>query len=281
MYVPTGVDNRLIFVIPWQDHILVGTTDTIYDGDLDAPRATRQDVAYLLDALNYSFPGVSLTFEDVISVQAGLRPLLSFGSKSTAQASRKDRVFETDDGIIAIGGGKLTTYRKMASSVVNLAVKRLVRAGILDREVPCPTASISLLGPTEGENPTESVSELAARLIPRVSTEVARHLISQYGTGALDLIELAEQDDLGTRISPNSPVLRAEVVYAARHEMAEAIGDVLARRTRLALVERGQARHLAPTVAELMGRELGWSESERLAQIQAYELEAEQFAIAL
>ena len=127
LYLSTTRDRRLVFVIPWLGRTMIGTTDTAYEGDLASPRATAGDVHYLLDAVNAAFPGAGLGTADVLSSQAGLRPLISDGDEggSTAGLSREDRVFETEAGAIAIAGGKLTTFRRMAEKVVDLALRRL------------------------------------------------------------------------------------------------------------------------------------------------------------
>src|SRR5262249_55639834 len=116
LYLPTGLDSRLVFVVPWQGRTLVGTTDTDYDGPLDRPSAEPVDVDYLLGVLNRAFPDRCIGREDVVGAQAGLRPLV-YTAGPTAQASRGERIWEREDGAIVLAGGKLTTYRKTAEKV--------------------------------------------------------------------------------------------------------------------------------------------------------------------
>lgn len=283
-------DGRLMFVIPWQGATLIGTTDTDYNGPLDEPRADRSDLDYLLNVVNAAFPGANLTDRDVLSVQAGLRPLIDEGEGNTASLSREDRIFENADGTIGIAGGKLTTYRRMGRKVIDLVVVRLREEGRLGKKPRSVTGNLPLGGfPVRARRRFSRLRQLVRRR-PRppvpareaavVTPETARRFWRSYGANwrvVADLI--AKNPDLGRPVIAGLPVVKAEVVFAVRHEMARSLLDVLARRTHLALLHRDQARAVAPMVADLVGQELGWDAEERQRQVARYYQQVEQFSV--
>jgi glycerol-3-phosphate dehydrogenase len=244
--VPAG-EGRHIFALPWYGRTLVGTTDNDYDGDIDDPQPGDDDVEYLLDAVN-AFFGTSLSDSDLVGAYAGVRPLISTGDpKKSVDISRKAELYETSSGMLTITGGKLTTWRRMAKQTVDRLVERE------GREAPCHTAEIPLgmearredLEAPEGVGEA-SVSQLAFR----------------YGHAARAVLDLAWKDPkLAAPIVPGRPDLLAEAVVAARLEQARSVADVLLRRTRLGILAAPQLRDAAAvrSVAEAMGRELGWS----------------------
>ena len=281
-------DDRLMFVIPWQGATLIGTTDTDYTGPLDEPRADRADVDYILKVVNSTFPGVELSDADVISLQAGLRPLVDNGGDETAKVSREDRVFENPDGSIAIAGGKLTTYRQMGRKVVDLAVRRLGEEGFLRRRPHSRTRDVPLGGFPERSR--RRISRLIRRRkvrltppdtvgMPWLNPARAQRLWRSYGANWRAVVDTATDPALGEPVLPGLDVIKAEIVFAARYEMACTLIDVLARRTHLALLDRDQARAAAPLVASLLARELGWSAEEEARQLAQYYLQVEQFSI--
>jgi len=283
-------DKRLMFVIPWQGATLIGTTDTDYEGPLDEPRATRADLDYILDVVNNVFPNVRLTDADVVSIQAGLRPLVASQGDSTAKISREDRVFENADGTIAIAGGKLTTYRRMGRKVVDLVVGRLRDDGVLLRKLRSRTRDVPLGG--FAERPRRRFSRFIRRrrtrarppegaTAPWLTAETVQHLWRAYGANWEAVANLAAQSpELAEPIVEGQDAVKAEIVFATRHEMARTLCDVLARRTHVALLDRHQARSAVPAVAALMARELGWDEGETERQIALYDQQIEQFSVA-
>ncbi len=282
LYLPTAPDGRLIFVIPWHGRTMIGTTDTDYRGDLEAPRATPEDVAYLLEATNRAFPELHLTPERVLATQAGLRPLVADGAGSngsTASLSREDRIFETEHGVVAIAGGKLTTFRRMAQKVVDLVARRL---GGPRGAGPSPTAQLPLAG---FGSPLDRDAFIAwrERALGEVRDEArARRarLIARYGAGypAVERL-IAEDPSLGEPLVPGLPVLRAEALFAVRHEQATTVADVLAQRLRLALLVPDHGLGAAGLVAAMLAREHGWSEAEREAAPAVYARYAAQFEV--
>jgi len=261
----TADDKRSVFVVPWRagDGGLplsyLGTTDTEYDGPLDDPQCTPEDVAYVLDAVN-RWVDPPLTPGDVVGTWAGLRPLLvgdGLGER-TRDLSRRHKVTISASGVVTIGGGKLTTYRKMAEDTVDEVVRGL---GCGPRR--CPTRRLPLIGAPGLDQ--------AAQDRLGLEPQVAAHLAARYGAEARVVAALVEADaDLGLPLVPGLPDLRAEVVHAARHEMAGTVDDVLARRTRLRLQARDASAAAADDVAGLLAAELGWGPAEATAQADAY-----------
>jgi glycerol-3-phosphate dehydrogenase len=272
--IPSLTAHRFYFVVPWEGRVLIGTTDTDYDGDKDAPRAEAQEVREILRAINSYFPGAQLEPPDVIATFAGLRPLLSSdGAKETTALSREEEIFERGDGLISITGGKLTTYRRMAERVMDLAARRLAEAcGIAAGS--SRTAQLTL----PGALPRAELEPAAARLAQTedITLEAARHLLSAYGAQAQCVAELMREDERFRRpLVAGLPHLAAEVIYAARAEMALTLADVLTRRVRLALLAGRASLDCAPLVAELLGCELGWSQSETAQQLARFTAEYE------
>jgi glycerol-3-phosphate dehydrogenase len=257
--IPVRHDKRSLFVVPWGRrpdgtfaHTYVGTTDTDYDGPLDDPPCTAEDIAYVLGALNDAIT-TDVTPEDVTGVWAGLRPLVKSATTGrTADLSRRHRVTSGSGGVIAITGGKLTTYREMAEDTVDEVLKQL------GRRARCRTKRLRLLGADGYEAP------------PAGSPDA--HLAERHGTLAPEVRALVDADpSLGEPLVPTLPYLRAEAVYAVRHEMATTLDDVLLRRTRAHLFDRPATLAAAPAVADLLAAELGWSPAETAAQLAAYE----------
>ena len=249
--VPVPKDKRSIFVVPWGDLTYIGTTDTDYDGPIEDPQCTPEDVDYLLRAMNFAMDE-PLTREDVVGTWAGLRPLIAGGSvgEKTADLSRRHAVRTSTGGLITVTGGKLTTYRRMASDTVDTVVRALGRGG------KSKTKRLPLVG--------------AAGPIPADD-----HLARRFGGEATEILELETQDpSLAAPLVTGLPYRRSEAIFAVRHEMASTLDDVLSRRTRARLLARDATAHAAEEVARLIGAELGW-DAARIAD------EAERYRTAL
>jgi glycerol-3-phosphate dehydrogenase len=248
--VPAG-RGRTVFVLPWLGRTLVGTTDNDYEGSVEHVPPADEDVTYLLDAVN-GFFGTELGPADLTGAYAGVRPLISTGDpKKSVDISRKAELYETSSGLVTITGGKLTTWRRMAK----LAVDRIVeREG---REAPCRTDQIQLGMPVD----PEALPEAAG-----VEEESSAHLAARYGHAANLVMRLAAVDtDLAARVSPDLPDIVAEAAFAADHEQAHSVADVLLRRTRVGLLD---ARRLCEAtadgpraVARAMAAQLGWDDA--------------------
>ena len=246
---PVPDEDRTVFVVPWGEFTYIGTTDTDYDDSLDDPRCTDGDIAYLLHTVNASL-AAPITKADIVGAWAGLRPLVAQtgAGRATSDLSRRHIVHVSASGLITVTGGKLTTYRRMAQDAIDHAVQRLGLHG--HRGL---TEHVMLVG-------AESVDAATA----------TGHLESRFGSEAPVVRQLAENDDFSAPMIPGLPYLRAEVVFAARHEMARTVDDVLSRRTRARLFARDASIAAAADVASLLGGELGLSVATQRAQAETY-----------
>ncbi len=256
--------GRIIFVIPFEDapYVYFGTTDTPYQGSLDDPQCTPEDVAYLLDTVN-QWTASALTPADVTGLWAGLRPLLApsgrRASVRTTDLSRRHRVVDDGSGMVHVTGGKWTTYRQMGQDAVDALAPYL-------GERPCRTARL----PLRGAGPFEPSTPLEARLRRR------------YGSETPAVTELIARDpSLADIAIPGQDYCRAEVVYAVRAEMAMTLEDVLERRTRAHLHDARATARAAHLVARLVGDELGWDGARRDQAVEDYRRRARhEFAAA-
>lgn len=246
-------EKSVLFVIPWGRHWLIGTTDTEWTLDKAHPAATAADIDYLLAHVN-AVLAVPLTREDVEGVYAGLRPLLAGESDETSKLSREHIVAHSVPGLVVIAGGKWTTYRVMAKDAIDAAVDAL------DEKVPASTTQeIALVG-AEGY---QAAWNKRAKIAARSGLHVTRieHLLNRYGTLTDDLLELIrKRPELADPLPGADDYLGAEVVYAASHEGALHLDDVLARRTRISIEAWDRGASAAPVAARLMAGVLGWSD---------------------
>jgi glycerol-3-phosphate dehydrogenase len=248
-FIPDAERERMLFVIPWLDSVIVGTTDTAYEGDIDHPVVEEADRRYCIDAVNSVFE-LDLTDEDVAGAWAGLRPLVAHRAGSTADLSRKHVVYDIAPRVWGITGGKLTTYRRMAIDAVDRA------AAALGNQTDSKTRWIRL-GSVDLEALTLAVQRRAVYM--GIHKDSARNLVRCYGDRALDVLDLAAAKDLARPLVPGAQPLAAEVGYVARAEMALHLSDVLSRRTRLALTDPAAGLGPHSEAAALMGSELNWS----------------------
>ena len=254
-------DGRSMFAIPWGRQTVLGTTDTAYDGPLEAPAADAEDVEYILAAANAVFRS-DLTEDDVVGAWAGCRPLLKGEGDSMSDLSRRHQLTEGPTGLLTITGGKLTTYRKMAEDVVD----RIVRCD--RRRAPCRTERIHL-GCSRPYATVLAEMEHAAEHLG-LEAEHAHVLVRQHGEAAADVLSLAAEPGLDEHLSPAAVHVLAEVVWAVRREGAATLDDVFSRRTRLALRAKDAALPVAGRAAALMAKELGRDEAWADAQVSAY-----------
>jgi len=256
-------EKSVLFVIPWGRHWLIGTTDTDWNLDKAHPAATAADIDYLLEHVNRLL-SVKLTRDDVEGVYAGLRPLLAGESEETSKLSREHLVGHSVPGLVVIAGGKLTTYRIMAKDAIDAAVSSL------DGKVPeSVTENIGLLG-AEGYQAAWNKRAKIARAfgVHKVRIE---HLLNRYGVLTDELLDLIrERPELGNPLPGADDYLEAEVVYAATHESALHLEDVLARRTRISIEAWDRGVSAAPVAARLMGEALGWSSEKQANEVNNY-----------
>ena len=262
-------EKSVLFVIPWGRHWIIGTTDTDWTLDKAHPAASASDIDYLLDHVNAVLEQ-PLTGEDVEGVYAGLRPLLAGESEATSKLSREHAVAHTVPGLVVVAGGKFTTYRVMAKDAVDEAVHGL--AAVLDRNVPksC-TEDLPILGAYGFEALWNSRHMLAEESgLNEVRIE---HLLRRYGSLIHEVLALIREDEaLGEPLSGADDYLRAEVVYAASHEGARHLEDVMARRTRISIETFDRGDRVCEEVASLMAGVLDWSSDQRDREVEHYRL---------
>ena len=245
-------EKSVLFVIPWGRHWLIGTTDTDWELDKAHPAATAADIDYLLEHVNRVFK-TPLTRDDVEGVYAGLQPLLAGESDETSKLSREHLVAQPVPGLVMVAGGKWTTYRVMAKDAIDAA------ADALDGRVPQSiTAEVPLLG-AEGYKAAWNRRARVARAFDVHQTRI-EHLLRRYGALANELLDLVkERPELAEPLPGADDYLGVEVVYAASHEGALHLDDVLARRTRISIEAWDRGVSAAPVAAKLMAEVLGWS----------------------
>jgi glycerol-3-phosphate dehydrogenase len=257
--IPVPKDKRSLFVVPWGrradgtfEHAYVGTTDTDYEGSLDDPQCTKDDITYVLNALNASIT-TGVTAADITGVWAGLRPLVNSASSGrTADLSRRHKVKRSSSNVISVTGGKLTTYREMAQDTVDAACE------LLGTRHKSTTKRLALLGADGYRQPKE---------------RSAAHLADRYGSAAAEVAALYESDPhLAEPLVPGLPYTRAEAVYAARSEMSVTLDDVLSRRTRARLFDRPATIEAAGDVARLIAADMGWDDAEVERQVTQFRL---------
>jgi glycerol-3-phosphate dehydrogenase len=256
-------EKSVLFVIPWDDHWIIGTTDTDWNLDLAHPAASQSDIDYLLENVNTVLAD-PLTEDDVVGVFAGLRPLMSGESDATSKVSREHLVLDSAPGLISVVGGKYTTYRVMAKDAVDRAAVYL--------DAPVPSSSTKYI-PLVGAIGYEDLWDDRDRLAPDLDLDVAwiEHLLGRYGTlihQVLDLIR--SQSTLGEPLEGAENYLAAEIAYAVSHEGALHLDDVLTRRTRISIETRDRGVGAAKAAAGLMASVLDWDEATIVREIDHY-----------
>jgi glycerol-3-phosphate dehydrogenase len=251
---------RIVFVMPRDGWVTIGTTDTDFDGDRDRLSADDVEIDYLLDVVNVAMPAASISPDVVAYSFAGLRALpIGDRDRAPSKVPREEIAIESASGLLSIAGGKLTTHREIAQKIVDDVMRRLGRPS-----GRCPTLDT----PLPGARKRDVMRGIDARLADPVTPlphDVASLLASRYGSRAsMVAAVIAERPELAARIVAGCPALRAEVVHAIRTEMATSVSDFLVRRTAMVWRDPASAIAAAPEVARMMGIELGWSD-ERVA----------------
>lgn len=258
MLIPKTKDGRVIFVIPFEREVMVGTTDDEYRDLEKEPILVEQEIDFLLDTLR---PYLAKVPEKsaIKSGFGGLRPLIaSSGSKATKKLVRDHEVeYDEKSNLLSLLGGKWTTYRLMAKDTIDEACK------LLNNETECRTEQHYLIG---GENYTfEEWKNIQEKY--KLDEDICQHLVKKYGTKANDVLENSNQTD---RIHQNYPFIKAEVIYTIREEMVGSLRDFFARRTRMELMDWQATFSSVDNVAEIMAVELAWSETQKQANITEY-----------
>jgi glycerol-3-phosphate dehydrogenase len=256
-------EKSVLFVIPWGRHWIIGTTDTDWELDKAHPAASASDIDYVLEHVN-AVLAQPLSHADVEGVYAGLRPLLTGESEGTSQLSREHTVAVPVPGLVAVAGGKYTTYRVMARDAVDAAARGL------DAVVPPSATHVTPLVGAEGY---QVLWNARRRLADDSGLHLARieHLLNRYGSRIGELLdEVARRPELGKPLDGTEDYLCVEAWYAAAHEGAHHLDDVLARRTRISIETFDRGLTSAEPVARLMGEVLGWSDEQIAREVAVY-----------
>jgi glycerol-3-phosphate dehydrogenase len=263
--IPVPKDKRSVFVVPWGDLTYIGTTDTDYEGSIDDPQCTPDDIDYLLRAVNASVTN-EVTRDDIVGTWAGLRPLVRDArSGRTADLSRRHRVAASSSGMVTITGGKLTTYREMAADTIDVVLELVGSRASSRVQRRSKTKRLPLRGADGYEDLLEAPDAGG------VSAEVIEHLANRYGGEARTVLAMIDADpSLAEPLVKGLPYLRAEARYAARYEMVHALDDVLSRRTRARLLARDASMAAAFDIAALIGPDLGWDDDEQRRQVETF-----------
>jgi glycerol-3-phosphate dehydrogenase len=259
----TRTEKSLLFIVPWGSHWILGTTDTDWNLDLAHPAASQADIDYILAHAN-TLLADRLTREDVVGVYAGLRPLLSGEEESTSKLSREHAVASPVRGLTMIAGGKYTTYRVMAKDAVDSVVHNLQRT-----VPPSCTEDVPLLGADGYQALWNGREHLAERNGLRVGQ--VEHLLNRYGSLAGELFELmSSRPELALPLDSAGEYLKVEALYAASHEGALHLDDILARRTRISIETWDRGLAAAADVADLVAPVLGWDTADIAREVEHY-----------
>ncbi|UOQ85071.1 glycerol-3-phosphate dehydrogenase/oxidase [Gracilibacillus salinarum] len=252
-------DGRMVFAIPRDGKAYVGTTDTVYEGNIAHPTMTEADRDYVLNAIDFMFPDLKITADDVESSWSGLRPLIHEEGKDPSEISRKDEIFESDSGLISIAGGKLTGYRKMAEHVVNVIHDKMVEA---ERKVfyPSDTKKLPISGGDVGGS--AGFKQFKEEQIPKgvelgLTTEEAEMLVQRYGSNVETVFDYYQQavknpGELGALTS-------AMLTYSLEHEAACKPVDFFIRRTGALFFDINWVQQEKDAVIKEMEQQLGWT----------------------
>ena len=258
------------------DYVYVGTSDTKYDGPLDTPRATREEVLELLEMVQDCFPGAALGIEHVLAAWAGIRPLIQEEGKTTRDTSREDEVWSGPDGLVTIAGGKLTTYRRMAERALDEVQEVLgppPRDEIRTTGVPLPGAPEGDFGDFE----SQATERLRTAGVPDRTVERLQWL---YGRQLHHLLELAETDAKWLEpLGPGVPAVRGEVKLAVEREMASTLIDFMDRRSALLLFSPDFGLAGAGEAAQIMGALFRWDEAHKSAEVERYRAYADEHRV--
>nr|WP_228717744.1 glycerol-3-phosphate dehydrogenase [Allosaccharopolyspora coralli] len=256
-------EKSVLFVIPWGSHWIVGTTDTDWNLDLAHPAATKHDIDYLLEHVN-TVLATPLKHDDIEGVYAGLRPLLAGESDESSKLSREHAVAHVAPGLVAIAGGKYTTYRVMAADAIDA-----IGNDVSHRIAPSITDQVPLVGADGYHALVNQADQLATQ--HGLHPYRIRHLLDRYGSMIHEILALAQEDPELLKPVPNAQgYLMAEVAYAVSHEGALHLEDVLTRRTRISIEYPHRGVDCADPVARLMGRALGWNEERIRSEVDVY-----------
>lgn len=276
-------DGRMVFAIPREEKVYVGTTDTFFDEDAVSPNITSSDREYVLKSINYMFPTVKVTESDIESSWAGVRPLILEDGKDPSEISRKDEIWESESGLITIAGGKLTGYRKMAETIVNLVAKKFEQEKNI-KYTTCQTKHLPISGGNVGGS--KQFDSYVQKQIERglslsLTQKEAEQLATRYGSNVPTIF-----DNLDT-IRKNAEqyglpiVLMAKLQYALDHEMTATPVDFLYRRTGALLFDIDTVRSYKEKVIDFMQAYFNWSDETKQKMTSQLEYEIKHATTAI
>ncbi|QCS48645.1 glycerol-3-phosphate dehydrogenase [Picosynechococcus sp. PCC 11901] len=273
LYVEAASDNRPYFIIPWLGKYLIGTTDLKYIGSLDHVKADNDEIDYLLAETNRVLPSAQLSRADIRFTYSGVRPLPYVGDKKPGSITRSHILFDhSPEGarnLISLIGGKLTTYRQVGEEMVDLVYRKLNRPA-----PPCPTRKRTLPGAIAADSHT--IETMIRRYTPTVDRTTIQHLFRMYGAKAPEVLALVDDaPDLGDRLVPYLPDIKAQAVYAVRSELAHNLKDICRRRTTLAMLAN-YGYDALPTLVATLKTHCGWDDAEGDRQVADYKTFIEQ-----
>ena len=260
------IDRRIFFVLPRdKDYTIIGTTDTDYQGDFADPFCTKEDADYLIKSTKYFFPNAELSYNNILSTYAGIRPLVMQKGKSESDVSRTHTIFFSDDGLLTITGGKLTEWRAMAEDLFNKIEEKNIYSDI-KRENHFSRQKFVI-----GLEKEEWLSLLKNSSVS-LDEDIADHLYQQYGRGVIKILEIIKEDEsLKERIIDENNFINAEIIYCLRYEMTPHLIDMFCRRTEMSLwISHKKASKAAKNVADIMAKEYSWREDKIKNEIQVY-----------
>ena len=248
-------DGRMIFAIPRDGITYVGTTDTVYNQDIDNPLATKEDVSYLIKAINNLFPSLSLKAEELVSSWAGLRPLIHEDGKSPSELSRKDEIIISKSGLISIAGGKLTGYRLMADKIVNLIQKQVNPAS----SAKCSTANYRLSGGSFSSE--QEIATYVEKLQKEsgLDLKTIKKWVFRYGSNTPEIVALC----LNTFKDKPNAALKAEIRYCINEEMVLSATDFAIRRSGMLFFDMTELQKQKDTILLFMAEELSWNSDKK------------------
>ncbi|MDM5451687.1 glycerol-3-phosphate dehydrogenase/oxidase [Peribacillus simplex] len=268
-------DGRMIFAIPRAGKAYVGTTDTFYDGDPAVPTVTSEDRAYLLKAIDYMFPEVKISDEDIESSWAGVRPLILEEGKDPSEISRKDEIWESDSGLITIAGGKLTGYRKMAKTTVDLVAGKLSQQSNKTYRASS-TKGMPISGGDVGGSSNFSYyikQNIQMGVDSGIAVKDSEDILAMYGSNAPVLFNIAKSEGNGGISTGIPQKLFVQLKYALDHEMAATPVDFFFRRTGTLLFDIDLVQTHKNAVIDYMAGYFGWSESTKMERTNQLEQE--------
>lgn len=265
-------DERILFVIPWGKNVILGTTDTDYDGNLNTIKTLKEDALYLLSTLNNYFPAISLKVEDVVSTWAGLRPLVKEESVHESSVSRDHSIWFDKRNIAAIAGGKLTTYRIMARDILDISLhKSKIKAG------RCGTSYTPLFYSSK-ILPKWHIEDLKKEAINKLELreDSIYHIFKSYGFRCEEVFNLCrDYPELKEKITPHLPYILAEIPFSLKNEMTLTLIDFLKRRTQVFYRCRDNGLSISYRVAKIMGKFLNWSDERLNKELNDYKIACE------